>query len=309
MKLEEYSSLKEKEQVFRSYQVINNKQNLEDYLASSPKNTLFRGLSEAKYKSYTSAQRFWLQKDVKDLYGYSYLIFVESLIDRIKNNQILSEYYESLHIPFSDINILCFLQHYGAPSPLLDFTYKRDIALYFASESISYSSYCSGTNEIDNYLSIYSLDTHCVISYFDFYEMVIDLTAKKAKGARVVSKENRFESYLAVSDIINNLGDDRYMLVSPQNSTRKNRCIGHQRFDTNIYIGNINLVAQSGVLLLNASGSKPIRESVMSCVDIHKSLLPIIYDAIKSIEYTKLFPKPEEIAQQALNDALLTDER
>ena len=58
--------------------------------------------------------------------------------------------------PNNDVAILSFLQHYGCPSPLLDWTYSKDIALYFAIENLQFNP--NPKREIDNYCSIYFIE-------------------------------------------------------------------------------------------------------------------------------------------------------
>ena len=130
MKLEEYSNLSQKEPFFETKN-INTYKEFDNIYEELKENTLlYRGIHEAKYKIYTSAQREWITNEYSKN-GMTYTQFIQSIISNIRKNTILSKYYKSLNINENDLLYISLLQHYGAPSPLLDFTYNINIALYF----------------------------------------------------------------------------------------------------------------------------------------------------------------------------------
>ncbi len=85
------------------------------------KGFMFRGVNEAKYKMYNSAQRAWIENDLilNDI-PYHNLIN-RRIIDAKSSN---GNYFKKIGIvQDNDLAILSFLQHYEPPTPLLDFTY------------------------------------------------------------------------------------------------------------------------------------------------------------------------------------------
>lgn len=96
------------------------------------KTIIFRGLTEAKYKLMSSAQRFWNVEEL-DRLGKSYQEFIQTEIDKAKGfqNRLLEKFFDAFGHPAYDLSILSFLQHYKAPTPLIDFTYNFDSALFF----------------------------------------------------------------------------------------------------------------------------------------------------------------------------------
>jgi len=160
-KLVTYESIDNKSQVFNQIN-INSKQELDNYIGIYKKEQskfglIFSGCPDAKYKLYNSAQRKWLNMELANL-GSSYENFIFKEIDNAKawQNNLLKNFFEAFGQPAYDISVLSFLQHYGAPTPLLDWTYNFENALFFATDGLSYAD---SDNSIENYCSVYIIDT------------------------------------------------------------------------------------------------------------------------------------------------------
>lgn len=103
----------------------------EKYIYS--KNILFRGLNEAKYRLYSSLQREWITSKLYEN-NSSYEAFLSTLITnaKLQEGEILSKYLNKIGIDSeNDLAVLSFLQHYGCPTPLLDWTYSFPNSLFF----------------------------------------------------------------------------------------------------------------------------------------------------------------------------------
>ncbi len=127
----------------------------EELIASKEK-ILYRGIGEAKYRILSSIQRFWIDNKGNEK-GIDFKIFLTDLLDtfRKNNNGQLVHYFNKMGIPHeNDMAILSFLQHYGLNSktPLTDWTYSFDNALYFGASDVQNAN---GKLEIDKYFSIY----------------------------------------------------------------------------------------------------------------------------------------------------------
>ena len=118
---------------------------------------LFRGQREASWRLYSRLQRQWI---IDKLYekGYSYQELLSKFVVDGKSGfeEMILELLEAHHIDvINNISVLGFLQHHGCPTPLLDWTYKFQTALYFGLDKLEKNA---GPREIDNYFSVYFIN-------------------------------------------------------------------------------------------------------------------------------------------------------
>ena len=263
-----YSDFDEKEKYFSQSDYINTIEDLYSFVEKHKYNRefFFRGVNEAKYKLFTSAQRKWLLENVKVHSGsLSYNSFIDCLIYQFYRTRgnLMERYFKSLGLPTNDMNALCYMQHYGAPTPLLDFTTRVNVALYFATLDVEYKN----TNSIDDYFSLYLLEqtNEHIVEYKERYNKLSKLTNQnKLYLVNIKSKSCKCPHFL------------------------------------NLAPNNLNMIAQSGVLLMNYHEFEPIESmSRIRCVNIHKSLVSNIhyYLSQKRITKRQLFPNPSDVVQ------------
>lgn len=133
----------------KDYEIFRNDVSLEG--------TIFRGMNEAKYKIFSSLQRRFQLGAINSKTYPTLFSFMYHEIQGLKDSTVLPEYYKSLGTPVTDYLYMSFLQHYSAPTSLIDFSKSLDVALYFATRDVKYS-YSAKSKDISNYVSLYWIE-------------------------------------------------------------------------------------------------------------------------------------------------------
>lgn len=282
---------------------------------------VFRGVKEAKYKLYTTAQRDWITNEWQKQ-GVSFINFIEQLLSELKENTLLIDYLQSMGIIVNDLLLLSFLQHYGSPTPLLDFTHEREIALFFAIDAEKQDEQENSTTnrqeatELDDYCSLYIFPVNNSVKRFDlFTKPALDLIElafedfpklKEGKGG-FMNQVSAFASWIKRENTA-------YGLCEPTNLTFiPNPLQGQQITNRNkdrLCWSNLNLLAQKGCFFLNPISDIALEDLCMNrlvqpfklmCFDIHKSLRDFIRTYLIDHKTSKerLFPDFKSIAQGA----------
>ena len=175
----------------------------------------------------------------------------------------------------NDIAVLGFLQHHGCPTPLLDWTYKFQNALYFGLDGLECNE---RKREIDDYFSVYFINdksfenggmrTLIYESVEKSQEFALKTMIKKvAKDEETrISMEEHFKGRKVI-DIkrINGSGMIAYMLKIKHMINMPTTYFGDVKPDDIVFFINnsANIQNQAGVFTWNADPTKPF-EMVVS---------------------------------------------
>lgn len=337
MKIPEYTSLEEKgyslnvktpAKTFEQYQCIVEADVFDEWYNKHElqSNLFFRGVKEAKYKNFTSAQRLYFTQDYHNV-GPSELI--QAQIDEMRkvHEDIFSQYCKSMGMPCTDLFLMsCSQHHKNGISPLLDFTSHLDTALFFmcyGTQSPTSGIGDSNVLDINNFVSLYSFSRKKQYSLQNICNALVESIKTEAMESSV-EKEHRVKLSEELKKIKNqehianifrekiivffsypNLHHALYQLVdySPiliVNEPLKIKIIDYET-EAKFTISNLNIVAQHGCFLYHDKGISPL-EKGLSCVDIHKSLIPYIvnkYLKPKHIDESLLFPTEDNLVNEA----------
>lgn len=153
----QYSSLREKMNAFGGYQNFESgtqflyfiKHELPEILAG--KKVVFRGMTQAKYRLFNKAQRAYQANksaNVKD--EKTFHSSIEQMIGnaRTVNNSVLANFFKTAGLRDNDVAILSFLQHYGAPTPFMDWTTDLFIPAFILPYQVARMSNWSATRMV-----------------------------------------------------------------------------------------------------------------------------------------------------------------
>ncbi len=133
---------------------------------------IFRGVNEAKFKILTSLQVAYSLNNVNTISYAERNELVQIELEHIRENKC--KYCQQGQLPngLEDIDFLyiSFLQHFGLYTPVLDFSYNIDKALFFAQDNMKQMTL---QNDIDDYVSLYWLQPNTgreLVNLLNFYK-------------------------------------------------------------------------------------------------------------------------------------------
>lgn len=291
---------------------------------SQKNNFIFRGVNESKYRLQSSLQRNWLSESLYEL-GVKYSDFIENLIQHARENELIQETIGD-KIDF-DLAVLSLLQHYSCPTPLLDWTYSFQIALFFA--LFNSKSTIGSRKEIDSYFSIYYIEEE---NYDDgnfkkILQEAIDANLDLIRNSTLENlsmdkqaKEN-FNSYLT-EEKLKKIAYKSYLPSAALRLSKLDKLMtlpvlyfsnSHTNSFFNIgIISSENIKAQNGAFTWSNDPVKPIehminidnfeRNNIVKnshqlcyCLDIKKALIPEINEFLfnENINMDTVFPESE----------------
>ena len=114
-KLAEFQSIKERDDVFDRTEITSFNNLLHDLKNAQGENVFFRGQASARWRIFSSIQREWIQQDLE-----RYHTNIDDLVSgflKFCRKKFKAELKET-----NDVTVFSKLQHYGAPTPFVDFT-------------------------------------------------------------------------------------------------------------------------------------------------------------------------------------------
>ncbi len=277
--LPEYQAIEQKQKLFPQYHRIETVAEFEKWYSqqsASNTKTYFRGVKEAKFKNFTSAQRYCLNHNIQEL--PLNIVNKEIQILRQNNDNLFEKYCVTTDIECTDIWLMSMAQHYGGISLFLDFSTNINTALFFTCQTTPQRKFDNTSkNTIDNYSSLYYSSQFGV----PFEQIVADISNKCDFSEKNDNRGVFQKSALYTFNTFLSLGVFKILWGSSSPIMIENKPypleFSHSEytFSRNIIVSNMNIVSQDGCLLYYDDECNPL-EKDLSCVDINKSLIPYI---------------------------------
>jgi hypothetical protein len=339
--LGEYQSFQEKSHFF-SQIFIEDEQKLDEAfrLYNARTDLIYRGVNQAKFKLYNSLQRCILPQ--KDRFAKPYRSVWSELIQCAAGAQegLLPKYFERQGMQhMTDLAWLSYLQHYGCPTPLLDWTLNFCKALYFALD---------GADDLS-----FSDDIACYVSVYAIHDALANLLSPKAELNNVferIAEQSKFDASLSPPALDKVLGElfGEEMVASAQDMVRKRRRARffhdrlHRLLDADLLAtmpaafisdrdpynelvlrveNNLNIVAQDGAFFFNSHPFAPLEwvfekhiapsspagdHDNCYSLNIHKSLKPAVLARLQDLGYSRaaVYPDSRHICQMVAREVL-----
>lgn len=316
--LPKYNNLEEKGGAFHQT-IISNKTEVDQLLIPAFKedfekektkkhDLIYRGVTNAKYKLFSSAQRAFIEKELDKITTFDALITGEIQKALEYQNGVLRKYLEGFNIPF-DLPVLSFLQHYGAPTPLIDWTYNIEIAMFFSTDGLKHDA---SNTDIDNYFSIYSIDKgQC----FDLQNISKWLATQLGNLYYLIEEHPEADA----TEVLENYRTFNYHRLSEVRLFYVSDFERYMNFPALTTQSNLNIINQEGLFIFNSSPNEPLEAFFgttrdpyhlprIRTFDIHKSLFYYVQDRITEarrdlglipINKEFIYPQEEDIAKKA----------
>lgn len=289
-----YESFEEKSEVFKENFKIDNEEEVDSIVSmysSHEKDFLYRGINTATYKLYSSSQVQWMLSDAisKKTNIEDYYNFIMDSIELTRENNRVKQYIKDNGISDNDLFILALMQHYGMPSPVLDFSHSIFGALYFAWDECDRTLSDTQT-QLSDYISLYVINkkidwVNCSVQNVmrNSAEQLNDMLQKdKLFTAGMVDTKDVEKEFLKLPYL--KFKDWNFVAVedNPENPVKIS--IPALKFDCEYQIINDRIISQQGMFIANNTLDKPLvelmndwcKEKYFVCYNIHKKLLDYI---------------------------------
>lgn len=299
MTLINYKDFKEKDRWFARFQ-IDTIQDFDNFyrLSKSCNTHCFRTVEEAKFRNYTSIQRSWILQDDKlsKLKGQESILnygeYVGTLLNKVYENADVRLFLSDNNIPLNHPVIWAMLQHYGYPTPFLDFSYSIDDSLFFLIPNAGQLPLPAfhPSNSIDDYFSVYVYNANK-----DWFKASIqNITYAGAEKVGEMLRNVQFPvdtaEYQAKTDKLDyaDFAQLPFVTVDGPSLGIQQGSVPILRFQTSCDMSLPRTSVQNG-LFLCVPGDAPVMEEVIfnhtkskliMCFDIHKSVRQHIVDNI-----------------------------
>lgn len=313
--METYSNFEEKESFFNGNYIISDIKMLKTKLDElSNRGLFFRGVDNASYKIYSSIQRKFCA--IKNNYpNLTLLEYSNEILEAFNKSKVLTQaFHKEVLSDQSDVAKWAFIQHFGGPSHLVDFTPKIEMALFFATsegkKKMSYSSNSSNNLNMSDYISIYAVTSNPYevgnINYM--YENDYERAANMVNEFRMQNPNINLDTAQVDEEAISQplkkefwgisiYGGARTSITIPGSGDKieNNYSNSHiHRQQGNFFMGNIeDIIPLENAPLLSGRVNN-IQEGTISfypkitCLNIHKCLIPEIRKIYK-------LPKKSEV--------------
>jgi len=272
--------------------------------ADGPYSNFFRGVGEARYKLYNSAQRFWIQNNLREVESLakpmSYIDMIQNMVDKAKEVKLLQQVFDyyDIGIGQQDFPLLSILQHYAAPTPLMDWTYDLNVALFFAIDGIKKSD---KDNVIEDYVSIYRVNKNIHSPFMK--DNLNFISGNVFPSVKKLSEFLTDKMVVYISDFeIQGAEDKNNRMIKPL---------------TTYY--NLNILAQRGLFIFNPHENMPLEDfpglyppaapipdNRIFCYNINKDLAEFIKYRIgkDGINERFIYPELKMYSQNILSEYL-----
>lgn len=309
---------------------IDKKNDLDEWLevclqnseSNHPTRFIYRGVSEAKYKLYTSAQRLWIINNFNNCANKSYLDFIIDIVNKAKMKPLIKKVFNlyGYNNAKRELPILSILQHYGAPTALMDWTYNKYVACYFATNNLVIKE--AQKYETDDYFSVYSIDRS---NYKKEFMSNIDYWG--SRPLKIEDLKKMTDDSADKENFIFYFSDFESLKVSNLNNveSKKKRCLNTKNPITTIF--NQNIIAQEGLFIFNPYSNKPLEEmfhtdnstdgyslvlTPFECHNINKGLaeylrrkIDLKYNVNKDFVYPEVYKLTKNIADKAIDSLII----